>query len=363
MKKLTVLTFLSIAFISGMILMSSCTKEGPQGATGATGETGAAGEDGINGTDGTAGCVLCHDGGTDQGMFAQVNQWEVSVHAQGGNFERNYEDCATCHTSQGFLENLATGTGEVAIPISNPNPVNCYTCHNIHDTYTPADLGFTTSTAPTFLQGGGSFDIGKGNLCATCHQARTVSPMPVMDGADVTLTSYRFGGHHGPQANVLAGVGFMNFEGEGLGGNFHGEIITDGCVTCHMAEAYGVQAGGHTMRMNYEYHGSDAVSLAGCTSCHGETDDDQDTLHQEIEDLQEEVEILLGALKAALIAVDMYDDGSHGHAGYAVAGVQPANYAGAFLNYQMIEEDRSLGIHNPTFVVALLENTIAAITP
>ena len=44
-------------------------------------------------------------------------------------------------------------------------------------------------------------------------------------------------------------------------------------------------------------------------------------------------------------------------------GTFPANVAAAYVNYQLIEEDRSLGVHNPNYVIGVLKNTIAKITP
>jgi len=357
MKRFTFLTFLTAAFLFSVLMITSCTKEGPagqdgvDGAVGPAGPQGIAGEDGIDGTDGTAGCILCHTGGTAQGMFAQVNQWEASVHANGGNFERNTGDCATCHTSQGFLANLA-GTFDGVT--NNPNPINCYTCHNIHKTFTPADLGFTTTTAVELMAGGDVFDFGKGNLCANCHQARSFTG-PVIDGADFKVTSSRFGGHHGPQANILAGSGLYEFSGaESLSPNTHASV-TDGCVTCHMADAYGIQAGGHTMGMTYEYHGADAVWEAGCLECHTSSDD----LHADVEATQEEVEELLHELNALLVAAGIYNPAT----GLANTGTYKANVAAAYVNWQLIEEDRSLGVHNPNYVIGVLKNTIAKITP
>ena len=54
-------------------------------------------------------------------------------------FERNGAGCAVCHTSEGFTERITTGTFEIAEDIDNPSPINCRTCHSIHDTYTSSD--------------------------------------------------------------------------------------------------------------------------------------------------------------------------------------------------------------------------------
>ncbi len=352
MKK-TLFTFLSIAFVSGMILMSSCTKEGPAGATGAAGPQGPAGEDGINGTDGTAGCVACHDGGTTQGMFARIIQWEASTHATGGNFERNGASCAQCHTSQGHREFIANGT--VAAAVSNPNPINCYTCHNIHDTYTAADLSLVGASGFTTILGD-AVDFGKGNVCANCHQSRPVT-VPDLDVATFTLGS-RYGTHHGPQTQIISGTGLVKFDGDGYGGNLHMNTVTDACVTCHMAEAYGVQSGGHTMKMSYEYHGHDVYSLAGCATaeCHGTTADDKDSLTEKIDDLKAEVTGLLATLQGHLTTAGVLSA-----TGSQKNGTFSSVYAAAYLNYQSVTEDKSLGVHNPTYVRALLNNSIDAV--
>ena len=51
----------------------------------------------------------------------------------------------------------------------------------------------------------------------------------------------------------------------------------------------------------------------------------------------------------------------HGLNVYANEGVWPANVAGAMLNWQLFAEDRSLGLHNPRYVKAVVQNTIEAI--
>lgn len=359
MKRFTFLTFLTAAFLFSIVLMSSCTKEGPagqdgvDGAVGPAGPQGIAGEDGIDGTDGTAGCILCHTGGEEQGMFTQVNQWEASVHATGGNFERNDSDCGICHTSQGFLANLA---GTYDGNVENPNPINCYTCHNIHETFTPADLALTTTDPVELMINGDVIDLGKGNLCSNCHQPRLPNPNPVIGGGDFTISSPYWGGHHGPQSVLLAGTGLYEFPGtSSLGINTHAFTIEDGCVTCHMADAYGAQSGGHTMDITYAYHGADAVWDAGCAQCHTDSDD----LHADVERVQEDIHNLLEELATLLIAEGVLAPGAH----RPTPGTYSSDVAAAFLNWAMIEEDRSFGVHNYNYAKGILENTIAAIKP
>jgi len=326
----------------------SCTKEGPAGPAG---KDGVDGEDGINGQDGAATCVQCHD--NTQTLFAKTIQWEKSTHAMGGNFERNTGDCATCHTSQGFLgyhNGTYDPTAEGAA-ISNPNPPNCYTCHNIHSTYTPEDWTLTVSGPVTLYNVAETPDYGRGSVCASCHQGRPVEPFPAEGGADIAVTSSRYGVHHGPQANVVKGVGLF-MPGTGYANSAHSNIPNT-CVTCHMAEAYGTQSGGHTMFMGYDYHGTLELNTAGCATCHS----DIDGMLASTEALQEEVAALLADLKVRLDGLGATNEGSDN----AVVGTFAPEVAGAVLNYKAITEDRSLGVHNPTYVKKLLNNTIAAL--
>jgi hypothetical protein len=347
--KRSYVSYLMLALVFIMATVASCTKEGPAGPPG---KDGVDGEDGINGTDGTATCIQCHS--DDQVNFAKTNQWAHSTHATGGNFERNEGECAICHTSQGFLRYNVSGTYDPdadGAMIPDPNPVNCYTCHQIHSTYEVDDYAFTV-TAPAMLRNtdGQTFDFGFANLCATCHQGRTVDPWPVPGSGDIVVTSSRYGVHHGPQANALSGMGL---EGFGAPSNHPHKNITNACVTCHMAEPYGVQSGGHTMFMGYEYHGAVELNINGCIACHS----DEESLIANTEELQIEVQTLLDELKVLLDAAGITAEGSDS----SIPGTYPADVAAACLNYKALTEDRSLGIHNPTYIKKTLQNSIAAL--
>ena len=195
-------------------------------------------------------------------------------------------------------------------------------------------------------------DFGKGSLCASCHQGRTVSPFPVAGGDSIAVSGTRYGVHHGPQGNVIAGVGMGLFEvGEGLTNSAHASM-TDACVTCHMASPYGTQAGGHTMSMTYEYHGAAAVWAEGCAPCHT-----ADEAHELVEECQTEVKALLVELKTLLDAAGVTKPGSDS----SVSGTYTAEVAGACLNYKALSEDGSFGVHNPKYVKKLLKNNIASL--
>ncbi|MCF8236334.1 MAG: hypothetical protein K9G67_15485 [Bacteroidales bacterium] len=338
MKQFTLLSLFTALIFTSAIIISGCTKEGPQGPAG------------TDGTDGTAGCVKCHD--DSQNIYAASVQWEASTHATGGNFERNAASCGACHTSQGFLQRIANGTMEADGTVENPAPINCYACHQIHETYTEEDWAFTASGPVEFWIDGTVADMGKANLCAQCHQSRVPDPIPVPGGGDVEITSIRYGPHHGPQGNMLAGSGGYEVEGSlGYNSSLHTELVENGCVTCHMADAYGAQAGGHTMGMSYIYHGHAVVNDAGCVACHEGEDIDE-----KVEEAKADIDVLLADLKGLLIEQGVLDSSD-----YAITGTMTSNQAGAIFNYQFVREDRSGGTHNFKYAKALLTNSIESI--
>ena len=346
--------------------------EGPQGPAGPTGPQGPAGPAGPAGQDANESCTQCHT--NDATLFAVQNQYQASVHATGENFERGSAsyflapDCTPCHTHQGFIEVIATGAQSTDAGYDNPAPVNCRTCHQIHATGTAADYAFTT-TDPVDLwnESHGTADFGaKGNLCAQCHQAR-VQEMPAMGAGEVTISSSRYGYHHGPQAQVAAGVGAIEFAGTATingGPTSHNnpEANTDGCATCHMASAFGAQAGGHTWKMSYGLHGDMEDHAVGCNTCHNGVTD-----FTALGDVPGEIEALLVALEQELVDIGVKEAMSedytiHGLNVYAVTGDWPGDVAGAFLNWQLFAEDRSLGLHNPAYARAVLTNTLEVIS-
>ena len=144
-----------------------------------------------------------------------------------------------------------------------------------------------------------------------------------------------YGPHHGPQANFINGFGGYEF-GADLSTSGTHESGSD-CVSCHM-HADGAETGGHTW----------AVGIEACTGCHtGATDFDVNGAETEIEGLIED-------LKAALITAEMLD--ADGHAIEEVS--HQADSVGAMWNFLLIEEDASIGIHNPAYAKALLNNSL-----
>ena len=260
------LTYLLLLIVSAGFMFVSC--EGPAGPAG---PAGADGTNGTNGIDANASCTLCHDNSAL--IETKYAQWSNSIHATGENAAyANRAGCVQCHTSQGFLEFVAEGSAaSISVP-TEPQQINCYTCHQIHKTWTDEDWALTKPAAePLILKYAGetvTYNLGNSNQCVACHQARDVNPAPVIDGPDFEITNTRIGVHHGPQSTFL--LGKIPFEIAGTAyptSNPHG--VGEGCVTCHMATPYGYKAGGHTWNMTYSAHGGpEKLNNTGCMTCH-----------------------------------------------------------------------------------------------
>ena len=323
--------------VTTAILISGCTKEGPQGPPG---------EDGVSAENQ---CSSCHN--ESSVIQAKEVQWEESKHATGGTYARSDAGCAGCHTHEGFIDVMDNGNTDMVAPeaISQPSPVNCKTCHQIHENFSAQDYQLTTSEPVDLIVGGEEpADMGKGNVCANCHQARDPEPLPQPNGDDVQINSPYWGPHHGTQTNMIAAQGGVEFEGEqGYSTGPHADM-EGGCVTCHMSEPYGDQAGGHNMSMTYAYHGHDAPLTSGCAQCHEGEDFDFN-----YGNVQTETEELLAELKTKLVSQGIMDESDH-----AIPDTYSAVEAGALYNYLFVMEDSSAGVHNSNYAKALLINSI-----
>lgn len=305
--------------------MTACQGEpGPEGPVGPQGPIGEAEFVVENIT-----CTECHNDGTT--LIGVQKEWAASMHAtgRGASYAGGRSGCSSCHGSAGFQAALESeGTPDEGI--SDPHPVgpDCRACHQVHETYTAADWALST-TDPVALYAfeDVTYDQGKGNLCANCHQPRRT--MEVLDDGTVDVNSTHWGPHHGPQSAILLGVGGQLVDGSA---GAHYTMVEDGCVTCHLGEA-----------KNHSF----APTAAACVACHG---DDFD-----YEEAQAEVVALGAELKELLIANGLWNEEEDEN----MTGIFSAEYAGALWNYILIfPEDGSLGVHNMSYVKALLEASI-----
>ncbi|MDF1576620.1 MAG: hypothetical protein P1P86_15650 [Bacteroidales bacterium] len=377
-KKLSILSLLGgfAILIMGAVILSSC--EGPQGPAGSDGADGTDGVDGVDGQDGqdaNATCILCHS--DDQTIVTKSRQYANSGHSTGhtsGYTNRSFGpsyNCAGCHTSQGFLDALV---GASNVPYADVTQPNCYTCHNIHDSYTEADWALTNPDVTVAFTGSAGIDLGSGNQCVVCHQfvaqyLAVDSLWADFDAGTTTVTINaglkRAGVHHAPQYNIVAGIDLFEFTGTTdypTNENHITANAADGCVTCHMNDGFG-DLTGHSMAITYEFHGSDNYHWSSsCTSCHSSSGVAED-LDDKIVTLQADMQTLLDDLYDILVfAGVMYPEGGPNEF-LMMPGVFTTDLVAAHVNYNAIREDKSLGFHNPAYIEAVLMNTIEALTP
>ena len=329
------------------IVMGLASCEGDEGPIGPQGPVGP------EGPQAQLNCVQCH--GNSQKITVKLYQYEHSVHATGGNNFRNSTTCAICHTSQGFLERIATGATTTAAAIQDPLPPNCYTCHKIHTSYTDADWELTQTQPVTLWVGGQTVDLGKGNLCISCHQTRIYSPaLPDPNtGGTVNIQTTRYGPHYGPQGVMLTGLNGYELAGPAVYENSaHTTLVANpvknACITCHMGTAQGALSGGHTFRVITE---DSVINTAACVECHPVAND----LRTLVADRQGEIETLLHELETLLVARGLYDAAIEQNR----KGDFTEHEAGVLFNYKFVKEDRSRGVHNFKYSKALLTNSIA----
>ncbi len=325
-------------------IFTGCTKEGPQGTPGTNG---------TNGIDANATCLQCHN--FSDTIVTKIFQYDASVHATGSTtFEGTRTACAPCHTSQGFVETAISETDTTTAAINDAAPINCRTCHQIHNSYTATDwsLRVTTPFHPKFDKTQ-TVDLavngGSSNLCGRCHQARAASPaltLPTSLTDSILIKSSRWGPHHGTQSLVLSGMGAFELSGSAYGTSPHKDATS--CSTCHSGYTQGDLVGGHTLHMTNPEVGD---NVAVCKKCHSSIGTSFDLNND-----QTTILALVQQLRVKLAEDNMLD---------TTTDLLKANkkYAqkklAAFWNYQFFVADRSNGVHNFAYTRDALNASIA----
>ncbi|MBL1214824.1 MAG: T9SS type A sorting domain-containing protein [Ignavibacteriae bacterium] len=319
-------------------------------------------------------CAVCHEDNGTHHYFP--SQWLASgqdaTYFDGRGFDGGHAvgafvtyaggrgSCAPCHSGLGYIQwdkegkptnslGLPTGTEELPEAVN----ISCPVCHDPHDATEPYQLRLSD----TQLGDGTPVTVelyGTGAQCMECHRSRRYAK----EYASTPSTSPHYGPHHGPQADMLIGANYPDWPYD-LPSSPHDVAGGDACVDCHMyAENSGFDAdgnvilvGGHSFNMN-DVNGVDHV--AACEPCHGDVgttfkekkyyqnsiaDHDGDGID---EGLQDEVHGMLEHLETLLDADTSLSP-----------TFMRAKYA-----YVFVEEDRSFGIHNPAFTVAMLQVAI-----
>ena len=325
------------------LLIVGCTKEGPMGVAGA---------DGKDGVDGTTTCLECHNTTVQTTV---TTQYESSTHGgsqllyPGGpvvsEFAGARNDCAKCHSHEGFLETQQTGRDTTAANFAIPTNITCNTCHDTHDTFDfetdGTDYALRTKIPVALLIDKNSFiDFGNSsNVCANCHQPRTGPPVDDGTGNFEIANSFgRYGPHHSPQSTMLAGIaGYETLTGSYPTAGSSTHNTAGACTLCHMVEKDGVAA--------HDW----VPTIEGCQECH------TSLTSFDFNGVQTDVLAKMETLKGLLETNGLIDA-----SGASIDGTYPIGHVGALYNYKTVLEDQSNGVHNPAYTLALLDESIAA---
>jgi Cytochrome c554 and c-prime len=316
-------------------------------------------------------CGKCHEGE----HHPYLTEWEQSPHAFdltayiaefGGS-----QSCWGCHEGvaasirlSGDLSSFYRSGAIASRPDTTEVPfgqINCQTCHDSHSAdnvgqlRTVADVHLVTTNgeSPVISEG------GAGKLCMHCHHARNGQESGVPNGAS------HFGPHSSPQADILAArTGYLDVAPGGF--NWAGPshlYIENSCKTCHLSTAeYGgpnnPAVTGHTFM----------PTTAACQYCHGTISSFRDIPAAddfdgdgEIEGLQNEVDGLAELLVEALVSSGLDTTGGL-EAALGDTSISTLVQREAGWNLVLIESDASHGVHNPDYVVQLLQQSYLHLT-
>jgi hypothetical protein len=325
-------------------------------------------------------CMTCHGSTPEYPVLGARMTYDTSGHKRNGNSAyANGGGCQRCHTNEGFIDYVATGAVNNAAFVDYPSQPGCFTCHEPHESGT-LDL---RTVEPVTLANKTAFDLGSGNLCANCHQARANAAEFVKPLAARAINA-NWGAHRGPQADVLMGTNAFEDPRKSYATSAHTYAVSDGCVVCHMSlpdgrYAFSPELGGHSFRIASEVHEAPKINTSGCIACHptmkqvagkevfdirAKTDYDLDgateVVQEEVRGLLERMSNASGTGVLQTLAIPFYKPDGTFNASTAET-IRPIEEVAAIYNYKMILEDRSLGVHNPTYVIQVLYDSISAL--
>jgi len=319
-------------------------------------------------------CGVCHNGE----HHPYLEEWQDSRHSHlvENSHAASNGGCQPCHSGTGFVEEYSSRESGL-FNAENPMDLTCGACHDSHSAENPGQL--RTVAAVDFVGGKTADTGGAGQLCMQCHQARHSAEEQVPAG------DAHFGPHHSNQGDAVYGTSgsegvnpSMTFASSGHG------FIEDACARCHVFstgfdELTQTANVGHTFEPRTE----------ACAQCHGEIDSFDAIMAKKdydndgtVEGLQNEVDGLQHLLAETMVT---WDNDNNGGQYFANADPNSADFVATVMdsvgategdtsaaaikvreggwNLVYEFEERSHGVHNPAYIVQLLQQSILYYDP
>jgi hypothetical protein len=365
-------------------------------------------------------CAQCHDSLT--GHFKSA-EWNNSLHAAASRTPTgiNRPQCVRCHAAPGFvgwataggmaLQNQYptniiwgnyTSTNIVAYNAASPTyttpqtppntayyPITCQACHDPHNFSNPHQLRMGYNV--TLSDGTVVTNAGAGGFCMECHNSRNGSVTNQMARYPLSQPNWAggsaFGTHDSPQGDMLEGVNAITY-GQNIPSAPHANVITDTCAGCHMqpvaatvvvngvtnANPAFTKAGGHTFKMSYiNTNGVEVPVTDVCVQCHGTLTSFDVPAPDYVgvgysQGIQTQVQQLMNKL-STLYPPATYQANPNNYVADSKVKTSlttytnmPAKFLNAAYNFQFVQMDGSMGVHNGPFAVGLLKASIGNLT-
>ncbi len=310
-------------------------------------------------------CGQCH---TDE-HHPTFDEWETSGHGSGAATEDGFQTfrtgCAKCHNGVEAVTYLDDPLNyEEPASVTETAKIVCATCHDPHSDENHHQLRNASVTDVILPNSVIVEDAGAGRLCMSCHNGRR-QDFDVIE--HIFEGSSHFGPHHSVQGDMLKGVNaYEEIDESFTFASSKHLLVKDGCVHCHTHGHDGDLANGIP---NFTGHTFEPT-VEACFECHGTISDFADIGAKEdydgdgsVEGVQGEVEGLLETLEAIIIADcatgDCTDsltvDFEHFIGDTLLTSVDQRKAA---YNWTFVKFDGSTGVHNRTYAVQLLQQSI-----